>query len=569
VETTRDLGRVELWQESLERSLARRGKPTRCSLELHALRPARDLACEELLSESAAYWRARRQAASRPSTLPLVGAGSFSVLALLAATALGSLGEGRGRGQETTIADYALRLSPGAEDAKARLAAGESSLPTTIAAKPEVRATGHASTAALATARPPSKPHRSPPTPAPNPRSAKPQTSETIAAAASVHNSAVEPIVNAAQPPATGAAVNATPPAAMGAAVKAAQPSAKRSAPTSTHQLAGHQGRPAIGGSPVAQDSVSTRGAAPQRSASVRGAAARSMVKATPADSTARTAASRRPSATKDDASSDTAHRTSAALSAHTPSHRDAAQPIAATTSHRALPTSSHRPPEHVAAPARPVDAAAPGGSRSGSGHSTASTKATTSSSTKTNASTNTKTSNKTKKTSTKTNTSTNTTSRDPAPGAYVNPLAHARLTPERIDQGVDYAGSGTLTAIGAGHITYVGTTGTGWPGAFIEYRLSAGADAGRYVYYAEGVAPVAGLHVGELISAGQPIATLIPGYPTGIEVGWGAGIGTETYAMATGQWSSRDDADNMPSPAGRSFSALIASLGGPPGIAY
>ena len=33
-------------------------------------------------------------------------------------------------------------------------------------------------------------------------------------------------------------------------------------------------------------------------------------------------------------------------------------------------------------------------------------------------------------------------------PGDYVNPLARARVTPERIDQGVDYAGSGTLSAI-------------------------------------------------------------------------------------------------------------------------
>ena len=107
-------------------------------------------------------------------------------------------------------------------------------------------------------------------------------------------------------------------------------------------------------------------------------------------------------------------------------------------------------------------------------------------------------------------------------------------MTPERIDQGVDYAGSGTLGAVGAGTVTYIGMSGTGWPGAFIEYRLSGGSYAGRYVYYAEGVNPAAGLHVGETLEAGQPVAEIVPGSPTGIEIGWGAGIGTETLARAT-----------------------------------
>jgi hypothetical protein len=152
------------------------------------------------------------------------------------------------------------------------------------------------------------------------------------------------------------------------------------------------------------------------------------------------------------------------------------------------------------------------------------------------------------------------------APGGYVNPLAEAIVNPERIDQGVDYAGIGKLVAIGAGRITYLTTDNSGWPGAFIEYRLLDGADAGCYVYYAEGVAPVDGLRVGETISAGQPIATIIPVYPTGIEIGWGAGLATKAYAKAAGQWSPTDDEDNIASAAGKSFSALIAALGGPPG---
>ncbi len=128
------------------------------------------------------------------------------------------------------------------------------------------------------------------------------------------------------------------------------------------------------------------------------------------------------------------------------------------------------------------------------------------------------------------------------APGDYVNPLAAAIVKPERIDQGVDYAGVGRLAAIGAGRITYLAEDNTGWPGAFIEYQLLDGADAGCYVFYAEGVTPADGLRVGDTIRAGQPIATIIPMYPTGIEIGWGAGIHTKTYAKVAGQWSPFDD---------------------------
>jgi hypothetical protein len=151
-------------------------------------------------------------------------------------------------------------------------------------------------------------------------------------------------------------------------------------------------------------------------------------------------------------------------------------------------------------------------------------------------------------------------------PSDYVNPLARARVTPERIDQGVDYAGSGTLVAIGAARVTYMATSGTGWPGPFIEYRLLDGPDAGCYVYYAEGVNPAAGLRAGETVAAGQPVASIISGWSTGIELGWGAGITTVTYAAKTHQWSANSDEHSTATAAGKSFSALIASLGGPPG---
>jgi hypothetical protein len=154
------------------------------------------------------------------------------------------------------------------------------------------------------------------------------------------------------------------------------------------------------------------------------------------------------------------------------------------------------------------------------------------------------------------------------SPAGYVNPLAGATVKPERIDQGVDYAGSGVLVAIGAARITHVATSNTGWPGTFLEYQLLDGADAGCFVFYAEGVTPVDGLRVGQTVNAGDTLATIIPKWPSGIEIGWGAGIGTKAYAKVAGQWTASDDRDNIATAAGKNFSALIAALGGSPGIA-
>jgi len=63
-------------------------------------------------------------------------------------------------------------------------------------------------------------------------------------------------------------------------------------------------------------------------------------------------------------------------------------------------------------------------------------------------------------------------------------------------------------------------------------------------------------------VRAGQPIASI----NGGIEIGWGSGVGTQPAAQADGQWSGGADAGNVASADGKSFSALIAQLGGPPG---
>jgi peptidoglycan hydrolase-like protein with peptidoglycan-binding domain len=116
VDTARDLGQVEFWQESLERSLARRGRPRRSSVELFKLQPERDLTLEEVLRESTQYSQLRRRVAEHPLTpRPAVAVGGVSALALLAATTLpGLLGGRSARRERITYAANRARIKTSA-----------------------------------------------------------------------------------------------------------------------------------------------------------------------------------------------------------------------------------------------------------------------------------------------------------------------------------------------------------------------------------------------------------------------------------------------------------------------
>jgi hypothetical protein len=447
VDTARDLACPALWQESLERSLARRGRPTRSSLELSHLRVERDLSRPELLRESLMYSQLRRSAVSRRPSMAVPGAGGISALALLAATTLpGLLGGGRAgshgtSGYRADASEAQLANSPVAGLATDPSLAAKAAATTTteaapVTATPSVAAEpSHVVATRTVAAR-----HKSAPsTPATRTAPRHPQ----LAHAAADHDAST-PVAHAL----SGGAAPAAPKLVAPAPRVPAEP-----------QPIGH---PSTGGGAI---EVSSQTHTPTQTP--------------PAP----------------------AHSGGTATS--TPSQPVAAShPKPVTTTH---PVSTAKPAPKTPAPTPPPPA---------------------------------------------------------APGHYVNPLANANLTPERIDQGVDYSGSGTLGAIGNGKVTYVGTSGTGWPGAFIEYQLTDGADAGRYVYYAESISPTAGLHVGQIVRAGQPIASI----HGGIEVGWGSGVGTQPAAQADGQWGGGSDANNKATADGKSFSALIAQLGGPPG---
>ena len=148
MDTGRDLACAELWQASLERSLARRGRPTRSSLELFHLQPERDLSRVDVLRESAMYSQLRRSAASRRPSMALPSAGGISALALLAATTLPALLGGRGGSVRTARVTYKAD-EHGARLSKATVAAATASAAAKAATVPATATRGSVSAATV------------------------------------------------------------------------------------------------------------------------------------------------------------------------------------------------------------------------------------------------------------------------------------------------------------------------------------------------------------------------------------------------------------------------------------
>jgi murein DD-endopeptidase MepM/ murein hydrolase activator NlpD len=148
----------------------------------------------------------------------------------------------------------------------------------------------------------------------------------------------------------------------------------------------------------------------------------------------------------------------------------------------------------------------------------------------------------------------------DPSPGTYANPLRSVSgLSPERIDQGVDYHGYGPITAVGDGKV--ISTTNSGWPGGtFISYKLTDGPASGLVVYAAEDIDPL--VSPGQTVTPNTVIGTMYEG-PDGIETGWAdpSGDGT-TMARDYGQFNGSNS-----TAFGYNFSQMLASLGAPPGV--
>lgn len=155
--------------------------------------------------------------------------------------------------------------------------------------------------------------------------------------------------------------------------------------------------------------------------------------------------------------------------------------------------------------------------------------------------------------------------SKPAAASVYLNPFrAVANLVPGRIDQGVDYGGTGKVYALGPGKITYAGVGNqTGWgppnngiaPGGFIAEQLSAGPAKGQTVYVAEGINPT--VTTGQTVTAKTVIGNMV----NAIETGWGSGSGTGTAASAAGELGGPTSTAY-----GSAYSRLLHSLGAPAG---
>ncbi|HET9075580.1 MAG TPA: hypothetical protein VFN68_01495 [Acidimicrobiales bacterium] len=145
----------------------------------------------------------------------------------------------------------------------------------------------------------------------------------------------------------------------------------------------------------------------------------------------------------------------------------------------------------------------------------------------------------------------------------YDDPLrAVTGLRPERVDEGVDYGGSGPIYALGDGVVTSIAGS---WPdGTYISYTLTDGPAAGRSVYVAENVTP--SVTVGQTVTANTVLGVLHDAYPD-MEIGWSADRYGDTMAAAAGQWTSADDAASRPSAYGVNFNQLLVSLGAPSGV--
>ncbi len=151
---------------------------------------------------------------------------------------------------------------------------------------------------------------------------------------------------------------------------------------------------------------------------------------------------------------------------------------------------------------------------------------------------------------------------------AYRNPLRDVtNLTPSRIDQGVDFRGSGHVYAIGDG--TLVNIHSSGWaidngPPTFMVYKLSSGPAKDKYVYVAENCIPNSQLEAAfksgtsPSVHSDTILCDMIDAPPY-IEMGWadGTNIGN---AAAHDLWAGHDSLAYYTA-YGENFSQLLVKL--------
>jgi prophage tail gpP-like protein len=143
----------------------------------------------------------------------------------------------------------------------------------------------------------------------------------------------------------------------------------------------------------------------------------------------------------------------------------------------------------------------------------------------------------------------------------YVNPFKLATsIYPGRIDQGVDYHGTGPI--VSPADVVIVGLGGAGWPGQqYMLMRVLNGEHAGHYIYLAEAIIPK--VRKGDHVNAGDVIARFGPGAALGaspgIEMGWSSPTLNLTYAKNTEGYY-----EGKVTEAGKAFARWLKALGAP-----
>jgi len=131
----------------------------------------------------------------------------------------------------------------------------------------------------------------------------------------------------------------------------------------------------------------------------------------------------------------------------------------------------------------------------------------------------------------------------------YVSPFLNA--TTGRIDQGVDFTGTGPILAVGEAEILQTGAPG--WPeGGGVLYRLLNGPRAGQVIYVFEGIK--ATVHAGQKVSAGAQIGLFVTG--GSIEMGFANAAGVP---LSHGEYT-----EGLETVWGTKMAAFLAGIGGP-----
>ena len=144
----------------------------------------------------------------------------------------------------------------------------------------------------------------------------------------------------------------------------------------------------------------------------------------------------------------------------------------------------------------------------------------------------------------------------------YLNPLRQiVGFVPERVDEGVDFAGTGPIYAIGTGVVTEAMGANSGWPGGgWITYQLTSGPAVGEIVYLAEDVTPT--VHAGQVVTRNTVIAHMWNG-GSGIETGW-AMLDSASSESELPEAGGIGGSGPFPTAVGTNFDELLQALGVP-----